>query len=46
MVICLSTKVSATIVGMTLAVGYIVHLVVRRHVDFGMTRSMMCMPAA
>lgn len=43
---CLAAKVSATIVSMTLAVGYIVHLVVRRHVDFGMTRSMMCMPAA
>ena len=30
---------------MTSAQRYIVHLVARRHVDFGMTRSMMCMSA-
>jgi hypothetical protein len=30
---------------MTSAATYIVHLVVRRHVDFGKTRSMICMPA-
>jgi hypothetical protein len=30
---------------MTSAARYIVHLVVRRHVDFGMTRSMMCLAA-
>lgn len=30
---------------MTSAQRYIVHLVARRHVDFGMTRSAMCMSA-
>jgi hypothetical protein len=30
---------------MTPAATYIVHLVVRRHVDFGKTRSMMCTSA-
>ncbi len=30
---------------MTSAAAYTVHLVVRRHVDFGMTRSMMCLAA-
>jgi hypothetical protein len=30
---------------MTAAVAYEMHLVVRRHVDFGRTRSMVCWPS-
>jgi hypothetical protein len=43
--VCDLPRHSEKIFRMTSEQRYIVHLVARRHVDFGMTRSMMCMSA-